>query len=255
MKKNDLNLLNLNFTNLNNELERVLDFFCQGPKKKILLEAKNLYFAKTGEIFEDDDDFEPRMNLFTDWFIFQYLVENQKIYCHYFSQFQKNSEKKLEKGPSSKSDQIPLNQSDADETKNYSQRVQETFDQVNYSLFEYEKDTLFKEIVLRDLMTNKKIKLAKNHKKLALMKDDFFIGRILPTEEGNFLLKGVCLFPLETKKSIKKESKRVRKLKSLEETQKFLLHLESLKTKWVRYGQNQIHKIFKFQSSSFFSFK
>ena len=53
-------------------LDKVLGLYTQGQFFSELKEAKEKYFSITGKLDEDKDEFEPRMNSFNDWYIFQY---------------------------------------------------------------------------------------------------------------------------------------------------------------------------------------
>jgi hypothetical protein len=51
-------------------LETLIAFATAEPRKADLLAAKADYFEHTGEIFEDDKQFEMRMASFLDWYLF-----------------------------------------------------------------------------------------------------------------------------------------------------------------------------------------
>jgi hypothetical protein len=78
------------------------------------------------------------------------------------------------------------------------------------------------------------------------MEGDVFTGRVIKYRGESYLLKGVCILPQGVKSILKKQSKRVRKLNSFEEELRFLLQLESLKTKAMHYSHIDPAKIFIF---------
>jgi hypothetical protein len=102
---------------------------------------------------------------------------------------------------------------------------------VNYSLYEY---------------IGKNIRLPKEESLPSIIKDDIFVGRVLSYESQNHLMRGLCVIPKDVRGILKKECKKVRKLKNPGEELKFLLKIESFKTKWIRYGHVDATKIFKF---------
>ncbi len=81
-----------------------------------------------------------------------------------------------------------------------------------------------------------------------MVQDDVFVGRIVTYQGENYLLKGMCPLPGNVLGNLKKQSKKVRKLNSAEEEEKFLLELERLKTKSLNYGHIDANKIFVFNS-------
>jgi hypothetical protein len=64
--------------------------------------------------------------------------------------------------------------------------------------------------------------------------------------EDHYLLNGLCTLPREVLSSLKKESKKIRKLNNVEEEEVFLLNLERLKTRSIQYGHIESSKIFTF---------
>ena len=99
---------------------------------------------------------------------------------------------------------------------------------------------------LLDILHDKKITLPKGESLPSIIKDDIFVGRVLTYENQNYLMSGLCVIPKDVRGILKKECKRVRKLKNPGEELKFLLKVESFKTKWIRYGHVDATKIFKF---------
>lgn len=53
-------------------LEELNAFATQQPGSEVLKKGREYYFGKTGQVFEDDPDFEHRMNTFLEWFIFDF---------------------------------------------------------------------------------------------------------------------------------------------------------------------------------------
>lgn len=202
---------------VNDHLDKVLGLYTQGQFFTDLKEAKEKYFSLTGKLDEDKDEFESRMNSFNDWYIFQYR--------------QKDGSKVIE-------EYIRNNQLD--------EELSQSLLNVNHSLFEFTRSSFRKQIVLRDILHDEKIVLKKDHPTISLMEGDIFTGRVIKYKGENFLLKGVCTLPQGVKSILKKQSKRVRKMNSFEEELKFLLQLESLKTKAMHYSHIDPAKIFIF---------
>jgi alpha-amylase/alpha-mannosidase (GH57 family) len=202
---------------VHDHLDKVLGLYTQGEFFSELKEAKEKYFSITGKLDEDKDEFEPRMNSFNDWYIFQYR--------------QKDGSKVIE-------EYIRNNKLD--------EELSQAFLNVNHSLFEFNKSSFRKQIILKDILHDEKIILKKDHPTISLMEGDVFTGRVIKYHGESYLLKGVCILPQGVKSILKKQSKRVRKLNSFEEELRFLLQLESLKTKAMHYSHIDPAKIFIF---------
>lgn len=198
-------------------IEAMLTKYSQGEYYDELLKAKALYTELTGKLNDDDDEYESRMNLFNDWYLFNYrLQEGKRLVDDYIAshEFEEEFAKAL------------LN--------------------VNYSLFQFKKTNFKKEVVLSDILHSDKVTLSKENPFSGLVEDDIFVGRVVVYNEKGYFLKGVCTLPQSVLSNLKKESKKVRKLNNIEEEETFLLKLENLKTRSKNYGHLDASKIFVF---------
>ena len=59
--------------NLKIHLDNALREYTSGKHYQTLLQAREQYFSMTGEIFDDDDDYDARMNGFNDWYLLQFI--------------------------------------------------------------------------------------------------------------------------------------------------------------------------------------
>ncbi len=198
-------------------LDKVLNIYTKGDFFTDLKNAKDKYFSITGKLDEDKEEFESRMNCFNDWYIFQYRHDDgSKVIEEYIRSSQLEEELS----------QAMLN--------------------VNHSLFEFNKISFRKQIVLNDILHDEKITLAKSHPNISLMEGDVFTGRVMKYNGEYYLLRGICTLPRGVTSILKKQSKKVRKANSFEEELCFLLQLESLKTKAMHYSHIDPAKIFIF---------
>lgn len=202
---------------VHHHLDKVLNLYTQGEFFEDLKQAKDTYFSLTGKLDEDKDEFEPRMNCFNDWYIFQYRHQD--------------GSKVIE-------DYIRNNELD--------EELSQALLNVNHSLFEYSKVNFRKQIVLKDVLHDEKVTLVKNHPNISLVEGDVFTGRVIKYKGDHYLMRGVCTLPEGVKSILKKQSKKVRKTNSFEEELKFLLQLENLKTKSMHYSHIDPSKIFVF---------
>ncbi len=202
---------------IDSHLEKILTIYTAGEHFPRLKQAKDSYIALTGKLDEDKDEFESRMNCFNEWYMFQWKDESGKKIIEDYIRRERLDEELS---------QALLN--------------------VNHSLFEFDKVNFRRQVVLKDLLHDEKTTLAKGHKHIGLVEDDLFIGRVIRYKGESFLLRGVCTLPQSIKSVLKKQSKKVRKMNSFEEELKFLLGLESLKTKSMHYQHIEPSKIFVF---------
>jgi hypothetical protein len=198
---------------------KALGIYTQGNHYDTLLEAKKEYFEITGQANDDDDDFESRMNSFNEWYVLQFISR---------------------RGTRTVISDYLMNNPVDDLTA-------KCLTGVNYSLFEYTGknwrglDSLF------DMLHDKKILLPKGYVLPSIIEGDLFVGRVLSLNGDTYLMSGLCVIPKDVRSILKKECKRVRKLKNPNEELKFLLKTESFKTKWIRYGHVDATKIFKYE--------
>lgn len=203
---------------LKEHFDKALGIYTTGVHYDTLLEAKKEYFEITGMANDDDDDFEARMNAFNEWYVLQFISK---------------------RGTRTVISDYLMNNPVSDD-------LARSLSGVNYSLIEYTGKSFRGNDILYDILHDAKIKLTKNVSLPSIIEADIFVGRILTYQNESHLMNGLCVIPKEVRAILKKECKRVRKLKNPNEELKFLLKIESFKTKWIRYGHVDATKIFKF---------
>jgi hypothetical protein len=209
--------------NLLLHFEKALNEYSKGHSYKQLILAKETYFNITGLVHEEDDNYEARMNSFNDWFLFNFKKEDGE--ANRMMEF--------------------LNQHTQED------EIKESFDKVNFSLFEFIGESLFKKIIIKDILHNKKISLSLKGPIPGLLKQDLFIGRVISSGQENFLMLGISVLPKTVKRILSKEAKKIRKLNDLDIEEKFLLEIESLNNKWKRYGHLDPQKVFQFPKKDY----
>jgi hypothetical protein len=202
---------------IDSHVEKMLTLYTQGEYFERLKQAKEAYVALTGKLDEDKDEFESRMNCFNEWYLFQWKDESGKKIVEDYIRRERLDEE-----------------------------LSQAFLNVNHTLLEFTKVSWRNQFILKDMLHDEKIALAKGHKHIGLVEDDIFIGRVVRYKGESFLLRGVCTLPHSIRSLLKKQSKKVRKMNSFEEELKYLLQLESLKTKSMHYKHIEPSKIFVF---------
>lgn len=199
-------------------LDKALSLYTTGDYYKILIEAKEEYFNKTGIAFEDDEDFESKMNSFNDWYLLQFISKRfeRPFIREYLESSQINDDIAL----------CLLN--------------------INHSLFEYTGTNFSGRYILKDILHDQKVELAGDHPSPAMLKGDLAICRVVGYKNMNYILEGMTFIPKEVRTTLKKQSKLVRRKDDPHQEYEFLIQLEKLKTKWQRYGHIDPDKIFVF---------
>lgn len=198
------------------EVEKLISKYSTGKYLDVLKEAKEVFIEKTGKIDEDSEEYESRMGSFNDWYLFQYeYKEDMTMIDYHLKQTTKPSEVEL------------------------------ALATCVYSLFVFHKINFRKQVVIKDILHDEKKVLSNENGNLPLVEDDVFVGRMVTYNDQNYILNGLCILPTPILSALKKQSKKVRKNKSLDETE-FLLNLERLKTKSIQYGHIDPSQIFIF---------
>ncbi|MFI5391943.1 MAG: hypothetical protein ACHQYQ_11330 [Bacteriovoracales bacterium] len=193
-------------------LEKVLGCYTQGPFEKEFLKAREEFFNLTGQVDDDQEDFETKMDIFHKWYFFDY--NQSSIFEDYL------------------------------QNPNFEKSLKDILKEHRHSLFEYCGKNFKGLDYFKDFITNEKIYLSKSAKKPALVRDDLFIGRFLKEGEHHFLLSGLCVLPKKVRTTLVKKAKKVGSLKDGDKKLEFLIQLLSLKNKWKRYSHIDPSKIF-----------
>lgn len=196
--------------------DEILRYFSLKDKGSFLTKAKNKYFELTGNVDHDTQDFEHKMKSFTEWFILHYspFRSGKKIYEVY------------------------------QEEVGLSDLLHEVFSNVVYSVFDPISNEGDNKSIVFDCIHQKKYQLMKEHNPFLIVKGELFVGRILLTTEGTFLLKGVVSLPYEVRTWIEKHCKlvKIKQISYMEE--EFCLELEGMKYKTLQYLHINPEKIF-----------
>ncbi len=181
-----------------------------------VLFAKKEYLSRTGQINEDDFDYESRMNSFYDWYLMNFLPQNFRstIMVDY-----------LEKN------QVPVDISNA-------------FKKAQFSLYEV-KSCSPDRTLLWDIIHGRKIELLGEARFTGCIKSDIFVGRVLQYDKRYCLLPGVSTLPPKAHNMLIKKAKKMGEFKDPNVEIKFLLDLELKKTKYRHYSHLDPNTIFR----------
>ncbi len=168
-----------------NRIEYVLNHVIEYATKDAsgeLEKARSYYLAKVGKTFEDDADFEQRMNTFLEWFIFGYQPENGRqgdIYLKIFA--------------GKISSEEPL---DSD--------IKKAIERHSHSVFHI-KECRERVIKVKDLIYRKTYYVTSDD---TLERGDLLESRVIALGDGSFFSSTHCLHPKTAYPYIKKAIKK-----------------------------------------------
>jgi hypothetical protein len=206
-------------------LDQLIAFASTEERKADLLSAKTEYFHRTGDVFEDDKQFEMRMASFLDFYLFD--------------------RKRTESGKTPAAELMDLKSRDPDPDAAAAFR---SFVETVHGLFEVRK-VKPGTIKLRELFSARDYDVTERRHTVGLEKGDILEARLIPFDGALVFSAAFCFHPREAAKAIKKEVKR--RKKELPEAPPAELTWEAAKRamKAERYKQIAVEKIYDFESS------
>ena len=210
---------------MQNKLEPVIQEFTTGEYYSEVFKAKEEFFERAGVVYEDDAEFEQRMNLFMDWYIFDRDLPGVDLPpIRYY--IRKNASRFTE-----------------EEKKLY-----ENLSTSIHSLFLLKRFTLFgKNLIIQDLFSKKSYIVIDSKLKFAFSSGDIFEGRIFPLLGKWYFAQGFCFHPVEMRSFIMGEIKKIRHQEQSRHL-KLILQLAQMKLKHQRYSHIDVHHVYGFNS-------
>lgn len=206
-------------------LDQLIAFASAEERKPDLLAAKTEYFQRTGEVFEDDKQFELRMASFLDHYLFD--------------------RKRPESGKSPAEEFLQSRAAAGDEAELAAFR---SFTETVHGLFEVRKIKPGM-VRLRELFGGKEFDVTERRHTVGLEKGDVLEARLIPFDGALVFSSAFCFHPRDAVKSIKKEVKR--RKKDVPDAPPVELTWEAAKRalKADRYRQIAVDKIYDFEGS------
>ena len=199
-------------------LDRALNSYTNEEYRDTLIEAKNDFFKITGNINEDDDDYDLRMHSFNDWYLTQFCLPREK--------------------------RTPI--ADYILKEDVEEDVANVLLNVKQSIFQFTGEKRNGAAIFKNLKEGRKLVVKDKTIAPMFLKGDIFLARYYEFPKEVVFLPGVCVLPIEVKKVICSALKKVGFTKSKRDEQNLLLKMEYLKTKSKRYSHLAIDKIFTF---------
>lgn len=206
-------------------LEPIIDDFTTGEYYREVYNAKQEYFDKAGIVYEDDAEFEQRMCIFMDWYLFDRDLPGVDLPpIKYY--FRKNKERFTSE---------ELN-------------IYRDFCSTIHSVFRLKRFTWNRKgFVVLDLFSGKTHTVTDSEISQGFARGDLFEARIIPFKGGNEFSRGFCFHPAEMESFILSEVKKVRFQDKSRQT-KLILQLAAMKLKHLRFPHIDIRHIYKFES-------
>jgi len=206
-------------------LEPIIEEFSTGEYYREVYEAKQEYFEKAGVVYEDDVEFEQRMCIFMDWYIFDRDLPGVDLPpIKYY--FRKNK----------------------DRFSNEELNIYRDFCSTIHSIFRVKRFTWNRKgFVVVDLFSNKTYKVTDSEINLGFARGDIFEARIIPFKGCLEFSRGFCFHPVEMESFILGEIKKVRSQEKKIQT-KLILQLAAMKLKRLRFQHIDIRHIYTFNS-------
>ena len=206
-------------------LDQLIAFASHEERKPDLLAAKAEYFQRTGEVFEDDKQFEMRMASFLDYYLF---------------------DRKRPEGGKTPAEEFLDGRTAAGDAAELA--AFRSFTETVHGLFEVRK--IKPGVVrLRELFGAKEFDVSERRHTVGLEKGDILEARLIPFDGDAGLQLGVLLPPPEAAKSIKKEVKRRKKVMPDAPPVQLTWEASKRALKADRYRQIAVDKIYDFESS------
>ncbi len=206
-------------------LDPIIEEFTTGEYYREVYHAKQEYFEKAGIVYEDDPEFEQRMCIFMDWYIFDRDLPGVDLPpIKYW--FRKNKERLS-----------------GDELNIY-----KDFCETSHSIFRMKRTTWDRRgLVVVDIFSNETFTVKDSEINRGFSRGDIFEARIIPFQKGYEFSRGFCFHPVEMEGVIQSEIKKVRYQDQGRQT-KLILQLAAMKLKHLRFQHIDIRHIYTFES-------
>jgi hypothetical protein len=207
------------------KLEPIIKEFTTGEFYPEVFRAKQEFFERAGTVYDDDVEFEQRMNLFMDWYLFDRDLPGVDLppIRYYVRQHQS------EFSPEDK-------------------QIFENLSTSIHSLFLLKRMTWFgNNLVIQDLFSRKSYTVLDPKMKQAFSKGDIFEGRVFPSDGKWNFAQGFCFHPIEMRSFIVNEIKKIR-FQERSRHLKLILQLAQMKLKHQRFAHIDVSHIYTFNS-------
>ena len=206
-------------------LDPVIEEFTTGEYYREVYNAKLEFFDKAGIVYEDDSDYDQRMSIFMDWYLFDRDLPGvdlspMKLF------FRKNK----------------------DSLGNEELTTYRDFCTTVHSIFRLKGRSFFSGgLKVEDLFSKKVYSVVERDINQGFARGDIFEARLIPFRGKYEFSRGFCFHPIEIENFILGEIKKVRFQDKSRQT-KLILQLSSMKLKHLRFNHIDVKHIYSFES-------
>ncbi|MEN9724002.1 MAG: hypothetical protein RJB38_1988 [Pseudomonadota bacterium] len=206
-------------------LDPITEEFTTGDYYAEVYRAKFEFFDKAGIVYEDDVEFEQRMCIFMDWYLFERDLPGVDLPpIKYF--YRKNKDR-----------------FSSEELSIYAD-----FCRTVHSVFRLKRRSWFgKGIVVQDLFSRKRYSVHDPDMNPGFARGDIFEARLIPFKGSYEFSRGICFHPVEMSSFIEREIHKVRHQERSRQT-KLILQLAAMKLKHLRFQHIDIRHIYALDS-------
>ena len=206
-------------------LEPVIEEFTTGEYYREVFHAKQEYFEKAGVVYEDDSEFEQRMCVFMDWYIFDRDLPGVDLPpIKYY--FRRNK----------------------DRFSNEELNIYRDFCATVHSVFRLKRLRWNqKGLITVDLFSSKNYTVTDSEINQGFARGDIFEARLIPFKGTFEFSRGFCFHAVEMESFILGEIKKVRFQDKSRQT-KLIFQLSAMKLKHLRFPHIDIKHIYTLNS-------
>jgi hypothetical protein len=206
-------------------LDPIIEEFTTGEYYSEVYQAKHEFFEKAGIVYEDDSEFEQRMCIFMDWYIFDRNLPGVDLPpIKYF--YRRNK----------------------DRLSNEELAIYSDFCRTIHSILRLKRVAWFgKGVVVQDLFSRKTYTVNDTDMNQGFARGDVFEARLIPFRGTYEFSRGFCFHPVEMSSFIEKEIQKVRHQDRTRQT-KLILQLAAMKLKHLRFQHIDIRHIYALDS-------
>lgn len=210
--------------NYENCIDKLTVYFSSSKYQREVVKAKEQFFGDIGINERDTGDFERNLNLFFDWYLFTRSLQGTLL------------------TPAKMALDLEGFQM-TDEERPYFEGLAEA----RYGLFEYIK-TKGNDHYAKNLLTGEKIVVKNSKLTMFTPKGSIFSTHFVKDQNTNYFTTGMICHPLETKKFILQEIKKIQK-GNYEDQWKMIIHLIKMYFKLERYPHVDHQQIYSLNSA------
>lgn len=205
-------------------IDQVIDHFSKQERYlQEIIQAKEVFFQKTGKVFEDDSFYETRMAAFVEWFILDRPLFKVGLtpVRYYFELFETELEEEKRQGLKALMKSL-------------------------HSLFLFRGKTTTT-VRIEDLFDHKRYEIVEKRQYVGIPVNSIFEGRVVQKGLHYMFSDAYCIHPHDASPLIRKEAGR-RSYRDRDPFLEFTMNLAALRLRCDRYKKVNVEQIYDFKN-------